>query len=346
MKKRLLLMFLFSAFLLGAKEVIYIPGWLTEKATFDQEERLLKDTFPGYSITVKPWASGTPRGLIKKNENESKRELLQRWNKARNNSELFAAEIVRYIAAMPPEQQRETILIGHSLGGRCTVFAAAQLKKENIKINRVILLGSAVNNSDERLKECGEVSLLPALNIYNYRDSVLRFAYANCEHSRAAGQVGTKTQLPNLLNFRIADSDGTSDTNLLNQLLNGTLHFSENYIGEIKNRLNATPVKEKIDHDAVWENITIPALIPEYFSFPLYGKVIETHHDWVYSYFKAETKKLKEIIKQKFNKDLSYLPDELYIITDPRGQMMIIPASRFLADLQWNQIKGLINAQL
>ena len=338
--KALLLLLFFAAWMLQAKEVIFIPGWLTENAPMREEERMLAETFPGYPITIKRWQSGTEASLLTATRNNSWYELHKPWGEARKKSELFAVEVARYISAMPPEQQREVILIGHSLGGRCVVHTAALLRKENIRIDRVILLGAAIHNTDESLSACGEISLRPALNLYNYQDSVLRYLYANFERSRAAGQVGTKKQFTNFRNFRVTGSDKADTPDLWQQIQNVTLHFIKSYLAELQNALNSPTQKEKIDHDAVWANVSTPAPIPDYFSMPHIGSVSETYNGWTFSCIATEN---LPVIVRKLIPQSRFTPKYVYIITDPSGRMMMLP-SYYLGKWQWNRVKSLIDA--
>lgn len=338
--KTLVLLLFFVAWMLQAKEVIFIPGWLTENAPMLEEERMLAETFPGCRITIKRWQSGTPMSLLTAARNNSWYELHKPWGEARKKSEQFAEESARYISDMPPELQREVILIGHSLGGRCVVHTAALLRKENIKIDRVILLGAAIHNTDDSLSVCGEISLHQALNLYNYQDSVLRYLYANFERSRAAGQTGTKKQFANFRNFRVTGSDNADTPDFWQQIQNVTLHFIKSYLAELKSALNSPTQKEKVDHDAVWANISIPPLIPDYFSLPHIGSVSETYNGWTFSCIAIED---LPVIVRKLIPQSRFTPKYIYIITDPRGRMMMIP-SYYLGEWQWNQVKSLIDA--
>lgn len=198
MKKLLLLLCVSIVAGLSGKEIIFIPGWMTKGALYRQEAELLRKTFPGYQIKIWHWES-----------NKS-------WFDARGNSEKISVDVAKYIAKLPPEQQKKVILIGHSLGGRCAVHTAHHLKENNIRIRQIILLGSAINRNDHRFSSCADVSIKPVFNIfcpddyaletYNCAEIYAAPFKAKLHDHRAAGQRGIANAHRNIWQFKLQDS--------------------------------------------------------------------------------------------------------------------------------------------
>ena len=158
MKTCFLLLTICITCILCAGEVFYVHGFLNDENTnFDEEIKLLEDIYPGYKITVQRW--------------DAKRGL--NFDEAKANAEKMSIAILNDIMDMPEAEQQDLIVVGHSLGGRCVAYLASKLKKYNIKIKRLILLGAAIGNDKKCLYNCGEVSRLPAKNLYCKTDLAL-----------------------------------------------------------------------------------------------------------------------------------------------------------------------------
>lgn len=203
MKKLLLLLVVSIVSVLSGKEIIFVPGWMTGGALYRKETALLKKTFPGYQVKIWHW------------------ESIKSWFDARSCSEKTSVDVANYIAEMPPEQQKEVILIGHSLGGRCAVHTAHHLKEKNIQIRQIILLGSAINRNDNRVSFCVNVSINPVFNFFCEDDHALETyniaeIYAAprqnkfADHS-AAGQYGIPNAPGHIWQFKLKPSRSMSE---------------------------------------------------------------------------------------------------------------------------------------
>ena len=320
--KKLFILLCFSAIcILSAKEVIYVPGWLTQKEhqSFNAEKQLLEKTFPGYKIKVMPWDS------------------FRKWADARSRSEDFATDVAEYITSIPADQQREVILIGHSLGGRCVTYTAHHLKEKNIKVNRIILLGSAINNDDPHLNFIGEVSLQPALNVYSYSDNALKL-YAKSEGSCAAGQMGISKPHSNIREFRLRKTYTFKISKNQQEMQRALNHFAQLYLRELSGFLSKTVPDKKIDHNAVWQAVDgdrkqvkkeLPLIIPE----------TDSYYGWSYINLKDSFEKPVHVLGKKVNS--IRISVDMHFVIDPYGRIMKIES---LA--RWHKIKKLLDAQL
>ena len=169
MKKLFLFFAIYSIFTLYAGELFYIHGYLNDEQTgFDKEKELLKDIYPEYKITVKIWEA-KPIWL----KGKFSFDLIEWW-KAKERAEEFSNVILNDIMDMPEKEQQDLVIVGHSLGGRCAAYLASKLKKNNIKVKRIILLGAAIEDDAQCLYDCGAVSRLKAKNLYCQNDLALR----------------------------------------------------------------------------------------------------------------------------------------------------------------------------
>lgn len=106
------------------------------------------------------------------------RTLLKSWSMAKSNADKEGKRLADKLLKNP-EKLSETVLIGHSLGGRIIVRALSELSKKGKKIKGAILLGAAISNRDEDLKSAAKATICGVKNYINKMDFVLRVLYEN-----------------------------------------------------------------------------------------------------------------------------------------------------------------------
>lgn len=190
MKKLLFIICFSTLFLsLNAREtVIFIPGWFTEWINYSRHSKLLSELFPGADLHIEKWDSN------------------RSWKNAKHSASLEVKELFTRLTASSNTGQ--TILIGHSLGGRIIMDCAEQLAKRNIKVKRIILLGTAGKISDSKMKSLQKTSLEPVINICCPEDNILKL-YCQEEKEIPLGFAGIPHPVNNFRQFRmyIPDKD-------------------------------------------------------------------------------------------------------------------------------------------
>ena len=183
--KKAVLLILSTIFILplSAKEtVIFIPGWFTEWINYSRHRKVISELFPGAELQVYKWNSN------------------RLWKNAKSSAAEAAESLTaKLISAKTPEQ---TILIGHSLGGRIILDSMAALAAKKIKVKQVILLGSAVNPDDKTLAFLQKVSSEPVINICCPEDNILKL-YCQEEKEIPLGFAGIPHPVENFRQFRM-----------------------------------------------------------------------------------------------------------------------------------------------
>jgi len=290
---------------LPAEEIVFIPGWQTEFDNPEQYEKYLKTIFPKASVTVLKWKSGCP------------------WAQAKSNASDFVGEVVRYIAGKPGKKQHRITLVGHSLGGRIAAETARQLAEKRMKIQRFILMGTAMDWKSD-LKVIPAVSEGVSLNIFCRNDDTLKLVYSNTEGHLAAGFCGLND--PPAVRFRqyelqAADSNSVNGVKIIN-------HTAETYFAELKWILagKRVPYRPKYDYSKVklgWQPV------PERWFIPLDmfdHEVLETYADWklvkVFRRKKSDSDVNENGVSAKWAEVVEYIKNNVLAIADQNGRIV------------------------
>ena len=297
------LLLVFSFVCVTAAEVIFIPGWGSEKFSTSGYKSELQKCFPDSKISVLTWKS------------------FVLWENAIINADNFVPEAVRYIARKSPAEQADVTLIGHSLGSRIVTKTAIQLALRNIKIKQIILLGAAVD-FDEDLSSVIKSSNLPCINIFSRNDTVLKYAYSNISGKFALGFCGSEADYnKKLIQYDFVSSEPViSNTELLTSLCEISNHLCERYLQELKMVLNnnKAPYKPRYDHSGVTRKDSILNIPDNWIFPPLFAATrIDSYADWVFAKSEIKFHKTdKEGKKKEYRKDI-------YFIFDPYGRIFM-----------------------
>jgi pimeloyl-ACP methyl ester carboxylesterase len=84
---------------------------------------------------------------------------------------------------MSPQERENLTIVGHSLGGRIATRIAAELRRLDLPIKNICILGAALPCVDEDTRfalESGETCKdMTVIHIYNRRDKVLKGLFKN-----------------------------------------------------------------------------------------------------------------------------------------------------------------------
>ena len=90
----------------------------------------------------------------------------------------FARELIDEIKGMSPQDRENLTIVGHSLGGRIATRIAAELRRLDVPINSICILGAALPCIDEdsrlALESGTTCKNMTVIHIYNPRDKVLK----------------------------------------------------------------------------------------------------------------------------------------------------------------------------
>ena len=153
-------------------KIIYVPGFRNKQIPQNEQLDSLKKICPeGSSFSVERWDS---------------KSKVHEYNEAVENADRYAKALAEKIASFPVGDQKNLVLVGHSLGGRIVIRTMALLRKKGISIRRGIFLGAAIPDDDPDVGAAIEASLSPNINIYSREDSALRHVYSPTENLRSA----------------------------------------------------------------------------------------------------------------------------------------------------------------
>lgn len=240
MKKLLSLwLLILAAWCAGAGEsVIFVPGWYTEWINYSSHLSLLKTMFPAAEIRVHKWNS----------------------NRLWKNAKVSALEEVDEICAKIKNSSSagDVTLIGHSLGGGVAIKCAGKLAAENIRIRRIILLGTAANPGEKELAVLQKVSASPVINIFCPDDNILKL-YIRQEQKFPLGFSGISHRMPHFLQFRMPVSGGgimlgkltLPDGRSLETLRESAAHLAVNYLKYLQLALSGKCQEFYMDYAAL-----------------------------------------------------------------------------------------------
>ena len=140
-----------------------IHGFQGKDRDFSVELYILKELYP--SSKCVPWRWNTPEVNFY--------EIPNQWEKAVQDQMQAVEDLFREIQSMPPEEQRQLILVSHSLGGGIVIHTMAKCKKANIKIDHFVLLGAAIDNNDPDIMRALDATTNRSFNLVNTWDYAL-----------------------------------------------------------------------------------------------------------------------------------------------------------------------------
>lgn len=153
------------------KQVYYVPGWRVGGTSQEEHIDMIREIFPGTDVEVFRWDSVATWGEGVENAEKAAVKLVQKLEK---NLELLP----------------NTVIIGHSLGGRVAARAVAELHSRNLQIGQAILIGAAIWNKDHDISVASKACLAPLTILYSPNDEALNLAYRESEMEKALGETG------------------------------------------------------------------------------------------------------------------------------------------------------------
>ena len=195
----------------GLEKIWLIPGWKADSQLAGKYEKDIKDIY-NLPVFVFEWDSN------------------QNWNISKNNATKAAEKLSRRISLLSPEQQRELLIIGHSLGARVIACAAKELSEKKIKVRKIIFLGAAVDYNAKELDDVSKISIETPINIFAPNDGVLKYAYGNMEKEVACGCYGI-TEKKSFKQYSASSNESVQSRGLIRNLEN---HYIENYCSVLK----------------------------------------------------------------------------------------------------------------
>lgn len=267
------LFFLLAAVLaVRAGEVVFIPGWNTEKLSSERYEHALKKIYPNDKITVLKWKSNA------------------KWfPNTVKNADAFVPDAVRYIADKSADERAELTLIGHSLGGRIAVNAAAELANRKMTVKQIVLLGAAID-CDVDLNPVVAASRSNCINVFSFNDSVLKFGYANFQHKFPLGLSGAVAPpKERFVQYCMVLRDAGESKNALSTLGEDIfVHDAREYLDEFRRIAlgECVPYRPKYDYSKLEDHLRktkTRLTIPENCAVPPFGKmeVIDSYGGWM-----------------------------------------------------------------
>lgn len=235
----LIIVVLLSAFVLeAAVQVILVPGWYSEWVHYSRHREVLSQTFPGAGVEVFKWDSN------------------RLWKNAKvsaSESAVALAEKLRSSSA-----RENTILIGHSLGGRIVIECAAALAAQNLKVKQVILIGCAGTVDDAKIAALQKFSSDAVINIFCPDDNMLKL-YIGKEKELPLGFTGLKCRYPRFRQYRMAVDESDVKIGKVTVITGDTLepvretvaHLSVNYLQTLRDAVAGKNKEYYLDYAAV-----------------------------------------------------------------------------------------------
>jgi pimeloyl-ACP methyl ester carboxylesterase len=209
--------------------IIFVTGWNPLGQSHDSETGQLKEIFPDSKIIVHHW--------------DCQSEFFIDWL---NSSDAEAEKLTAQLLGMTEEERNNTILIGHSLGGRVVIKAMADLSGRQMQIRQGIFLGAAIPDNDPDIAAAINASIHPNLNFYNRRDYVLRHAFfvhsvkqKTREFAIGAYGYALPCRKDRLYQIKIVDDSPASNQEGYIGLLKN--HYLKNYLDSLKLHLKNIP---------------------------------------------------------------------------------------------------------
>ena len=145
-------------FALIATILWYFPGFGTGELPATDKERL-KASFSADQVVCKQWCPSCAT-----------------WEESVAAVSNASQSAVREIQSCKPDERRDIVLVGHSLGGRVVAYILAQLGEMGINIQTAVLLAPAISSDDQYASKlyrgCSSIVLVVGEN-----DLVLKWIY-------------------------------------------------------------------------------------------------------------------------------------------------------------------------
>lgn len=145
-----------SAFI--AVIIWYFPGFgAGELPTVDKER--LRISFSGDQVVCKHWCSSYAT-----------------WDESVGKVNVVSQNVVTEILSLKPNERKDIVLIGHSLGARVVAYSLAKLGALGIRIQTAVLLAPAISSGDQYVSNMcrGSSSILL---VVGENDLVLKWIY-------------------------------------------------------------------------------------------------------------------------------------------------------------------------
>lgn len=310
----------FSALFVNAAEIVFIPGWNSEKEDKATYETPLKELYPGTTINVMTWHSD-----------------IMDWTKVLENADDFAKDATKYIEGLSQAEQASLVLIGHSLGCRIILNIAKNLSDRQIHIKQITLLGAAIDY-DIDLEPIAKTSMSPVISVFSRNDSVLKFLYSNMQHKFALGFCGAE-KIPddNFIQYSFATSESiVANTQIDSAWKEANNHLAAVYLNELKSIKNGNnkPFSPKYDYsDIVIEKGALS--IPDDWIIPpiIRMDVLDSYADWLF--LKTE---IPIHIKGKYGIHIEH-KQSVFFIVDQFGRIALWNLLKTPLDKKFQEIR-------
>jgi predicted alpha/beta hydrolase family esterase len=318
MKKLIIFCCLLTACLTHA-EVIFVPGWLTEKNSPENYSLSLQQIYQGENVTVMQWSSNTT------------------WDSAVATADAFTGQLAQHIISKVPAEREKIILIGHSLGGRIIVKTAEILAANNIKIKQFVILGGALD-LDYDLTPVVRASLQTNISVFSRNDTILKYLYANKYKKMAIGFAGIKNMPSERFQQYSFTTPEPAVTVYNSQFwLDAFNHFAVAYISTLSEIVAGKKHPYVCMYD--YSKITLPRsrwAIPGNWHIPplVSMKVEDSYADW---HFLSTQIKIPYI---NWRGEVKYRYPNLYIIVDHYGRIFSWNIYNYrLMRIRFNELK-------
>lgn len=145
-----------SAFIAGI--LWYFPGFGAGELPAVDKERL-KTFFSADQVVCKCWCSSYAT-----------------WEESVAKVNIVSQSVVTEIQSLKPDERKDIVLVGHSLGGRVVAYSLAKLGELGISIHAAVLLAPAISSGDQYASKlcrgCNSIILVVGEN-----DLVLKWIY-------------------------------------------------------------------------------------------------------------------------------------------------------------------------
>ncbi|MBO5959532.1 MAG: hypothetical protein J6Q65_05370 [Lentisphaeria bacterium] len=180
----------------AAPTILYIPGWQSQQgAEYEemvrnrQKEEIdwLEKTFPGSPVIYVSWNNAVS------------------WNQCVENVSDLVKRMNRILRTLKPDQQKNVILAGHSLGGRAVIQIMALLNRKKITLRQGIALAAAIPDDSPDIEKALNASADPFINLYSPTDGTLRLVLGFIDNRPPLGAYGNARSYPadRFLQYRV-----------------------------------------------------------------------------------------------------------------------------------------------
>ncbi len=141
----------------------HIPGWKNNDV--QEIQKAYRILFPNCHLEIKTW------------------DNMNAFDISSKKADRFAKTLIAEIQGMSPKERETLTIVGHSLGGRIATRIAAELRRLDLPIKNICILGAALPCIDKDVRlalETGETCKdMTVIHIYNPRDKALKGLFQN-----------------------------------------------------------------------------------------------------------------------------------------------------------------------